>query len=571
MPIARRQSGAHSRRPLLILIVLIACVALIGALGWQAWRIQQSNEATADAVLRDYATLAAEEFGRRFAKSLGQYGYYALIRRCGFIGVAVDLAAELQYQEDGKTAGSMGAEAMQAAIRADMTMQNAAGLSRGFFHFDGSRLSVAGDADTLELDEFVRELVKREPVEDQNFEVATLPQSGDQVVFKHWKMDTETRRIRERQRRNDGKRYWKLDADARVVCGFVVNTAGFKEFVQRAIDWGPLLPPSLAGGMVANEMLFIEVRDPQNVALFKIRPQFDSDVTVSRAFVGDPEGKLNGYTVRVALDKYAASSLIIGGLPASRVPLLLMILVLTVLLLMTAIWLFRREEAVIRLREDFVSQVSHELRTPLTQIRMFAETLLLKRARNEEDEHRSLAIIDRESKRLSHLVENVLRVSKVADAVPVDCVVQPIAPILEDICESVQATLDTAAISLSADPGVVASVDAGALRQVVLNLLDNAVKYGPGDQTVAVTLASSDGNALIGVADQGPGIPASERDKVWSTFYRLRRERKNAISGTGIGLAVVQQLVEAMGGRCWFGDPCEGAQAFVELPGEKQP
>src|SRR5436309_14557301 len=106
-----------------------------------------------------------------------------------------------------------------------------------------------------------------------------------------------------------------------------------------------------------------------------------------------------------------APKLVIGGMPRSNVPMLLSLLALTAGLVVAALLQLRREYELSRLRADFVSGVSHELRTPLAQIRMFSETLLLGRVRSDEERRRSLAIIDQEARRLTHLVENLLHFS----------------------------------------------------------------------------------------------------------------------------------------------------------------
>ena len=117
--------------------------------------------------------------------------------------------------------------------------------------------------------------------------------------------------------------------------------------------------------------------------------------------------------------------------------------------------------------------------------------------------------------------------------------------------------------------GVVAPVDADALRQMLLNLLDNAVKYGPPGQTVTLGLTVTEGRARICVDDQGPGIPAADRERIWDRFWRLERDRGSAVAGTGIGLSVVRELVALHGGRAWVEDaPCSGGggRFVIELP-----
>jgi signal transduction histidine kinase len=102
---------------------------------------------------------------------------------------------------------------------------------------------------------------------------------------------------------------------------------------------------------------------------------------------------------------------------------------------------------------------------------------------------------------------------------------------------------------------------------MLLNLLDNAIKYGPSGQRVVVNLAEEPGRVLISVDDEGPGVPRDERERIWGGYYRLGRERKSAIAGTGIGLAVVRELASRHGGRTWVEQRNDGGARFIiELP-----
>jgi signal transduction histidine kinase len=283
------------------------------------------------------------------------------------------------------------------------------------------------------------------------------------------------------------------------------------------------------------------------------------------------EGVLKGYTADVSLDEAAAPLLLSGGLPRTRLPFLLLMLLLSAGVTLAAILQLRRERAFLRLREEFVASVSHELRTPLTQIRMFAETLLLGRARSEAEEERALAIIDREARRLSHLVENVLVSSRASRGVltvsPED---RAMAPLLRDVVEGFASVAEARRVRLrlDLDESAAARVDADAVRHVMLNLLDNAVKYGPVGQEVRVGLSRSNGVVRITVEDEGPGIPAAARQRVFSRFERLERERESVAAGAGIGLAVVRDLVVRMAGRCSIEDGTgrRGARFVVEVP-----
>jgi len=256
--------------------------------------------------------------------------------------------------------------------------------------------------------------------------------------------------------------------------------------------------------------------------------------------------------------------------PRSRLPLLLGVFGMTLALVCVAIVQLRRQQELVRLRDDFVSGVSHELRTPLAQIRLFSDLLESGRMTASEQRARSVRIIAEESRRLSWLVENILHFSRAQRGAGR---VQPnpvqAAPLVREIVDSFAPLARTreADFAVEADDGVVARVDPDALRQVLLNLLDNAVKYGPAGQTVRVR-AELRGLALrIAVDDRGPGVPWEERTRVWEPYRRLARDAEGATGGSGIGLAVVKDLVELHGGRVGVGDaPGGGARFWVEFP-----
>jgi signal transduction histidine kinase len=222
------------------------------------------------------------------------------------------------------------------------------------------------------------------------------------------------------------------------------------------------------------------------------------------------------------------------------------------------------------LRTEFVSGVSHELRTPLAQIRWFAELLHMGKLRSEDERARSAGIIDQEARRLTDLVENVLNFSRGEKGTnrispsPAD-LDHEIREALELFAPLARARKMTVAETLEAN-GVV-SLDRDALRQMLLNLLDNAVKYGPAGQTITVGSELAGDRARIWVEDQGPGIPHDDRHRVWEPYVRLNREGESATGGSGIGLAVVRELVTLHGGRTRVeGAPGGGARVVIELP-----
>jgi signal transduction histidine kinase len=177
-----------------------------------------------------------------------------------------------------------------------------------------------------------------------------------------------------------------------------------------------------------------------------------------------------------------------------------------------------------------------------------------------------VSVIVQEARRLAHLVENVLHLSR-AERRMVRVSPSPLllTPLLREIVERFAplAGAEAVRIRTELDESVVAAVDPEALHQTVLNLLDNAVKYGRGRVTLRAVLR--DGRARLEVEDDGPGVPARDRLRVWEPFVRLSPE--GTVPGSGIGLAVVRELVAAHGGECRVEPaPSGGARFVVELP-----
>ena len=150
------------------------------------------------------------------------------------------------------------------------------------------------------------------------------------------------------------------------------------------------------------------------------------------------------------------------------------------------------------------------------------------------------------------------------------CEPTPLAPLVVEVAEAFQplARARGAELALDIRDEVAAPVDRSALTQMLLNLLDNAVKYGPVGQTIRLTLSFVDGHTRLSVEDEGPGIPEACRARVWEPFWRMERERASAVAGTGIGLAVVRELCDLHGGRAWIeSGERAGARVVLELPG----
>ncbi len=327
-----------------------------------------------------------------------------------------------------------------------------------------------------------------------------------------------------------------------------------------------LLPESLVGKLPIDSILSISVTTLAGDEVYKspgwAAPTYSAADTVEPSF-----GRL---IMRVSLNSQFANMLVVGGLPQSRVPMLIALFVIAAGLLTVALVQLRRQQELARLRTEFVSGVSHELRTPLAQIRWFAELLHMGKLRSEEERERSAGIIDQEARRLTYLVENVLNFSRAEKGVNRVSIAP--ADLDAEIADAVELFTPLArarkmSIELSLDANVVVPLDRDALRQMLLNLLDNAVKYGPPGQTIAVGSELAGDRARIWVEDQGPGIPRDARQRVWEPYVRLNREVESATGGSGIGLSVVRELAVLHGGRTRAEDaPGGGARLVIELP-----
>jgi len=358
------------------------------------------------------------------------------------------------------------------------------------------------------------------------------------------------------------------DGMLRTALGFEVKPAVLKPLVVQATEKFALLPRPLTGGVQYDSMGSIIITDNYGVEIYRSAVQYTSPFT-ARDTIGTDMGNL---FAQATLRGAVADKLIIGGLPRSRLPLILSLLGLTAALIGTALFQLRRESQLTRLRTDFISGVSHELRTPLAQIRMFSETLTLGRVRSDEERRRSLAIIDQEARRLTHLVENLLHFSR-SERQTAHITPEPtaLAPLVQEVIDGFAPLAAARGVTLAASvpEDLVVPADPGAVRQMLLNLLDNAVKYGPAGQEVRIGATRENGRARLWVADGGPGIPPADRERVWERFWRLERDRGSSIAGSGIGLAVVRELATLHHGRAWIDDTGPGGagtRVVIELP-----
>lgn len=218
-----------------------------------------------------------------------------------------------------------------------------------------------------------------------------------------------------------------------------------------------------------------------------------------------------------------------------------------------------------RQKSEFISFASHELRSPLSGI--IGMVSLLRTGEEHEERRSHLELIEDEARRMTRLVEDFLSISRIEAGIkaierrPVD-----LGALLEEVCRTVAAGAKVR-IHTEIEPMPNVLADPDRLRQVIRNLLDNAVKYSPADATVVVSTCCRGGHIAVQVLDQGPGISAADLPRVFDKFFRGRDKATGLVSGSGIGLAIARSIVEAHGGAIKVESvPGQGACFSFSLP-----
>jgi signal transduction histidine kinase len=213
----------------------------------------------------------------------------------------------------------------------------------------------------------------------------------------------------------------------------------------------------------------------------------------------------------------------------------------------------RREMHLSRLKSDFVANVSHELKTPLALVRLFAETLEMGRVPNKEKAQEYYHVINKESQRLTQLINNILDFSRIEAGrkeyrmTPTD-VRRVLAGVLETYRFQIEQQGFRLEEKVDADLPLV-DADAEALTQALLNLINNAIKYSRDDKEILVQARRDGGSVRLSVHDRGIGVAKSEHKKIFEKFYRAEDSLVHETKGSGLGLSLVQHIMDAHGGR----------------------
>jgi signal transduction histidine kinase len=550
------------------LIILLASIGLTAVAVFDAQRAVRSQRDLARQAIRDYASFAAWSYAQHLnetlngtlREALGAVNHGDNMHTSRRIPFARELAHYLPYD---------------SACGCHRT--HAGPAPETFF-----AMKIGRDSVDVGLNTHSDPMAGWEVDRPMSMRLPTAAGGDYTSAERRWLVDTLTRRIRHAVGPDHGYSLVVGDGEnaPRIVAYTLMPTSWGDTMVYGArysstavasmlagvLDGDGLLPATFTAGRRNRDIVTVRVRDQHGHTLFNSAPRINAPLDAHL----DLPSRAGLLSLDAGIRPELAGTLLIGGLPSSHLPFLMGLLALAATMSLIAVAQLRREGELARLRADFVSSVSHELRTPLAQIRLYVDTLRLGRAKTEEQRDWSLGHIERETTRLGHLVENTLRFSRLghdgsapADPIDAGAEVERIVGEFRPLAEARQACIETQVESSAMLP-----LRPDALRHMLLNLLDNAVKYGPAGQVILVRVSAQEGEVRVVVEDQGPGIASSERERVWRPFLRGGAARGHG--GSGIGLTIVREVAEQHGGRAWVdAAPGRGARFTIALPVER--
>ncbi|WP_434793461.1 Alkaline phosphatase synthesis sensor protein PhoR [Terrisporobacter petrolearius] len=222
------------------------------------------------------------------------------------------------------------------------------------------------------------------------------------------------------------------------------------------------------------------------------------------------------------------------------------------------------------MRRDFVANVSHELKTPLTSINGFVETLIMNEDLPVNKRNRFLAIIQKESDRLKRLIEDILLLSSIESKNNLVMENIILYDVFKEVYEMINYIANSKKIDLQynfEDKEAVVQAYGDYLKQLLLNLIDNAIKYTPEGGRVTVNQFIKNDEIVIEVIDNGVGIPKEDQSKIFQRFYRVDKARSRSVGGTGLGLAITKHIVHSLKGSIGLESQLgEGSKFIVKLP-----
>jgi signal transduction histidine kinase len=499
--------------------LLGACLLILFGLAWQAIQATRAHYAISHNVLREYAVIIANEYSRRITQDIGYSGYYALIS---------------EIQEQVQRSGLQVLEPLS-------NKQNDT-LAEHLILFENQQVSIVKEGQFVterpELQRLKKALYQSFMPLDQSVlekrpfhAIHVMGRSPHTVIFTQFKQS---------------------------IIGFVVNKVVLKQHLEKSADRAPLFPESLANGKLTNAFIGVSVHLLDGSRLAQLG--YSAEPLVNKVMEEEYGSIFKGMTIQISIDPAISQALLMGERPMLRLPLILVAFFVAAALLLIAIRQMKTERALVSLRNRFIAEASHELRTPLAQIRLFAETLMLNRVQDERAQKKALSIINREAQRLGYLVNNILSFSQKTKHRQLVLEQTCLGDIVTDAADELELAAAQLDCSFNLEiQDVSCRIDAAALHQILINLLDNALKYGGKKQLITVRVRKTSEAAVIYVIDQGTGVPDEEREKIWQDFYRPSTHNE---TGVGIGLSIVRELTTQMKGQCYL-EPMDVGACFV--------
>ena len=517
-------------RPGLFLAAAAGLVLLVGA---QTFAAVTAQHRLTERVLTDHARTAAWTLEQGLAASFGQ------MMECGFHGSLHSVSGEQRMSSVPSAAQVRERWGAEAGCR------TAAEIPRWVV-----RLMPDGSADVAGIDAPPPDVVRGVVIEEhrgrrpvgRNHYLGSAPGTS-LPLFGYL-----------RARVGGGHAYWVVPLDAGMLASVLEHSCGTRALLPPTV-WPEDSPPELlpvllepGGGMFGEG-----IEDAVAKATWNLSPEL-----------------FGGLRATVHITPAAAAILAPESVARGKLPLLAIMLLVSLGLVSVAWRQLHREQELARLRSDFVSSVSHELRTPLALQRIFLDTITLGRAAEPDRMAWAVENVDRESRRLQHLVSNVLQFARgERNQLDLECTPTDLREAVEGVV-SVFAPLaerSGSRVVVEGDGGARVDLDAAAFHQALANVLENSCRYGPEGQTVRVYVGREHDRGVVVVDDEGRGVEASERQRVFNPFHRGRAAIGTAVTGSGIGLSVVRQVLRAHGGEAVMESaPGGGARVRMTLP-----
>lgn len=211
-----------------------------------------------------------------------------------------------------------------------------------------------------------------------------------------------------------------------------------------------------------------------------------------------------------------------------------------------------REKRLARLQTDFTSNVTHELKTPITSIYLFAESMFYDRVKSSAEKKEYLSIIMKESERLKRMINNILEHSKMEKGKQDYYFVETdLSALIKSVILEMNYWFEEKHINvlMELEENIRLEIDEEKINQAFSNLISNAIKYSEENKTIKITLFQESDNTVLEIEDEGIGIPVDQQSRIFEKFYRVGQKETESISGTGLGLTVVKEIVEAHNGK----------------------